>query len=77
MGYENASNASLAKMLEEELRRHSLNDDIGRAKIFEVVRRLKASSPKSTEIDETKLLRKQLTAANKKLEKIGTIISET
>lgn len=75
MSYENASNASLAKMLEEELRRHSLNDDIAREKVFEVVRRLKASSPESTELDETKLLRKQLKQANKKLDKIRNVVA--
>ena len=75
MAYENASNASLARMLEEELRRHSLNDDIAREKLFEVVRRLKASNPKSTKLDETKLLRKQLKSANRKLEKIRTVVT--
>ena len=75
MPYENASNASLAKMLEEELRRHSLNDDIAREKLFEVVRRLKASSPNSTKLDETKLLRKQLKQANQKLDKIRTVVT--
>lgn len=75
MAYENASNASLARMLEEELRRHSLNDDIAREKLFEVVRRLKASNPKSTQLDETKLLRKQLKSANRKLEKIRTVVT--
>ena len=74
MAYENASNASLAKMLEEELRRHSLNDDIARAKIYEVVRRLKVSSPKSTEINENKILRKQLASANKKLDKVRAVV---
>lgn len=75
MAYENASNASLARMLEEELRRHSLNDDIAREKLFEVVRRLKASNPRSTKLDETKLLRKQLKSANRKLEKIRTVVT--
>ena len=75
MAYENASNASLAKMIEEELRRHSLNDDIAREKLFEVVRRLKASSPKSTKLDENKLLRKQLKQANQKLDKIRTVVT--
>jgi hypothetical protein len=74
MGYENASNASLANMIEEELRRHSLNDDIARAKLFEVVRRLKASSPNAKNIDETKLLRRQLKKANTKLDKIRTVL---
>ena len=74
MAYENASNASLAKMLEEELRRHSLNDDIARAKIYEVVRRLKVSNPKSTEINENKILRKQLASANKKLDKVRAVV---
>ena len=75
MAYENASNASLARMIEEELRRHSLNDDIAREKLFEVVRRLKASNPRSTKLDETKLLRKQLKSANRKLEKIRTVVT--
>ena len=75
MAYENASNASLAKMIEEELRRHSLNDDIAREKLFEVVRRLKASSPKSTQLDENKLLRKQLKKANQKLDKTRTVVT--
>ena len=74
MAYEDASNASLAKMLEEELRRHSLNDDIARAKIYEVVRRLKVSNPKSTEINENKILRKQLASANKKLDKVRAVV---
>ena len=74
MGYENASNASLANMIEEELRRHSLNDDIAREKLFEVVRRLKASSPNAKNIDETKLLRRQLKKANTKLDKIRTVL---
>ena len=74
MAYEDASNASLAKMLEEELRRHSLNDDIARAKIYEGVRRLKVSNPKSTEINENKILRKQLASANKKLDKVRAVV---
>ena len=75
MAYEDASNSSLATMIEAELRRHSLNDDIAREKLFEVVRRLRASSPKSTQIDENKLLRKQLKSANRKLEKIRTVVT--
>ena len=76
MQYEYATNASLANMLEEELRRHSMNDDIARAKVFEVVRRLRASAPDSTELsDEVKSLRKQLKCANGKLEKIRTVVT--
>ena len=73
--YESASNASLAKMLEEEMKRHSLNDDIAREKLFEVIKRLKASTPSGTKLDENKFLRKQLSCANKKLEKVRAVVT--
>ena len=71
--YENVTNGCLANMMDSELRRHSIDDGIYRTKRFEVIRRLR-TSPSNKSINEVKLLRGQLSTANKKLEKIRAVV---